>query len=60
MPDPYMDFCKSTLSESNLSRLVEMGVLPLKELRGWMSWKGVGAPTEDTHKLVVFASFFVH
>jgi hypothetical protein len=60
MPDPYKDFRKSTLSESNLSRLVEMGVLPPKVLGGWRSWKGVGAPTEDSHQSVVFASLFIH
>lgn len=51
-PNSQLPFCgnyKSSVSESELLRLVRMGVFPLKELSLWRVWEGVTVPTEDTH-----------
>jgi hypothetical protein len=39
----------SVVSESDLLRLVDVGVLPLKELCSWRLCRGVTVPIEDTH-----------
>jgi hypothetical protein len=57
---PIFAFLVSSVSKSNLLCLVEMGALPPKELSIWRTLEGLSIPTEDTHKVVVFSSFFVH
>jgi hypothetical protein len=54
---PFAGIHMSVVSESNLLRLVETGVLPPKELRSWRIWRGVTVPTEDTHEAIVFVPF---
>jgi preprotein translocase subunit Sec61beta len=49
----------STISESNLFHLVEIGVLPPKELCSWWICHGVTVPTEDTHESVVYVPFLI-
>jgi hypothetical protein len=43
----------SVVSESDLLCLVDVGVLPPKELCSWRICRGVTIPTEDTHKSIV-------
>jgi hypothetical protein len=42
----------SVISESDLLHLVDVGVLPPKELCSWRICRGVTIPTEDTHESV--------
>jgi hypothetical protein len=49
----------SVVSESDLLRLVDVGVLPPKELCSWRICHGVTIPTEDTHKSVVYVPFLI-
>jgi hypothetical protein len=49
----------SVVSESDLLRLVDVGVLPPKELCSWRICHGVTVPTEDTHKSVVYVPFLI-
>jgi hypothetical protein len=44
----------SVVSESDLLHLVDIGVLPPKELCSWRICRGVTVPTEDTHECVVY------
>jgi hypothetical protein len=47
----------SVIYEADLLHLVEIGVLPPKELCSWRIWHGVIVPTEDTHEAVIFVPF---
>jgi hypothetical protein len=61
-PNSQLPFCGnyvSFVSKSDLLHLVEIGVLPSKDLCSWRIWQGITIPTEDTHKLVVFVPFFI-
>jgi hypothetical protein len=49
----------SVASESDLLHLVEIDVLPSKELCSWRVWQGIIVPTKDTHNSVVFVPFFI-
>jgi hypothetical protein len=49
----------SVISESDLLHLVDVGVLPLKELCSWRICRGVTVPTEDTHEFVVYVPFLI-
>ena len=49
----------SIISESDLLRLVEIGVLLPKELCSWRICRGVTVPTEDTHESVIYVSFLI-
>jgi hypothetical protein len=49
----------SVVSEADLLHLVEMGVLPPKELCSWRIWCGTTIPTEDTHEAVIFVPFLI-
>jgi hypothetical protein len=42
----------SVVSESDLLHLVDVGVLPPKELCSWRICRGLTVPTEDTHESV--------
>jgi hypothetical protein len=60
-PNSQILFCAffaSSITESNLLHLVDMSVLPPKELSLWRTWKGILVPTKDTHESVAFTSFF--
>jgi hypothetical protein len=48
------------ISESDLLHLIEIGVLPPKELCSWRFCRGVTVPTEDTHESVVYVPFLIH
>jgi hypothetical protein len=47
------------VSESDILRLVDVGVLPPKELCSWRIFHGVTIPTEDTHESVVYVPFLI-
>jgi hypothetical protein len=47
----------SIVSESDLLHLVDVGVLPPKELCSWQICRGVTVPTEDTHESVIYGPF---
>jgi hypothetical protein len=49
----------SVVSESDLLRRVDVGVLPPKELCSWRIYRGVTVPTEDTHESVVYVHFLL-
>jgi hypothetical protein len=49
----------SVVSESDLLRLVDVGVLPPKELCSWRICRGVTVLTEDTHESVVYVPFLI-
>jgi hypothetical protein len=49
----------SVVSESDLLCLVDVGVLPLKELCSWRIFRGVTVPTEDTHESIVYIPFLI-
>jgi hypothetical protein len=49
----------SVVSEADLLHLVEIGVLPPKELCSWQIWRGVTVPMEDTHEAVIFVHFLI-
>jgi hypothetical protein len=50
----------SVVSESDLLYLVDVGVLPPKELCSWWICRGVTIPTEDTLESVVYVPFLIH
>jgi hypothetical protein len=61
-PDSQLPFAGnhvSAVSEADLLHLVEIGVLPPKELCSWQIWWGVTFPTEDTHEAVIFVPFLI-
>jgi hypothetical protein len=49
----------SVVSEPDLLHLVDVGVLPPKELCFWRICRGVTIPTEDTHESVVYVPFLI-
>jgi hypothetical protein len=49
----------SIISESDLLHLVDVGVLPPKELCSWRICRGVTVPTEDTHESVIYFPFLI-
>jgi hypothetical protein len=49
----------SIISEFDLLRLVDVGVLPPRELGSWRICCGVTVPTEDTHESVVYVPFLI-
>jgi hypothetical protein len=49
----------SVVSESDLLHLVDVGILPSKELCSWRICRGVTIPTEDTHEPVVYVPFLI-
>jgi hypothetical protein len=55
---PFTGNHMSVVSESDLLRLVDVGVLPPKELCSWRICRRVIVPTEDTHEPVVYVLFF--
>jgi hypothetical protein len=56
---PFMGNHMSVISESDLLHLVDVGVLPPKELCSWQICRGVTVPTEDTHESVVYVPFLI-
>jgi hypothetical protein len=47
------------VSESDLLHLVNVGVLPPKELCSWRICREVTVPTDDTHESVVYIPFLI-
>jgi hypothetical protein len=47
------------VSESDLLHLVDVGVLPPKELCSWRICRGVTVPTEDTHESIIYVPFLI-
>jgi hypothetical protein len=61
-PNSQLPFCSnytSIVSESDLLHLVQVGVLPPKELSSWNIWQGITVPIEDTHESIVFVPFLI-
>jgi hypothetical protein len=61
-PNSQLPFCgnyASVVLETDLLHLVEVGVLPSKELCSWLIWWGITVPTEDTLEAVVFMPFLI-
>jgi hypothetical protein len=56
---PFAGNHMSVVSESDLLRLVDVGVLPPKKLCSWRICHGVTIPTEDTHESVVYVPFLI-
>jgi hypothetical protein len=56
---PFAGNHMSVVSELDLLHLVDVGVLPLKELCSWWIYHGVTVPTEDTHESVVYVPFLI-
>jgi hypothetical protein len=57
---PFAGNHMSIISEYDLLHLVEIGVLPRKELCTWRICRAVTVPTEDTHESVVYVPFLIH
>jgi hypothetical protein len=57
---PFASNHMSVVSKSDLLHLVDLGVLPPKELCSWRICRGVTVPTEDTHESVVYVPFLIH
>jgi hypothetical protein len=49
----------SVVLESDLLHLVDVGVLPPKELYSWRICRGVTVLTEDTHESVIYVPFLI-
>jgi hypothetical protein len=56
---PFAGNHMSVVSESDLLHLVDVGVLPPKELCSWRICRGVTVPTEDTHESVIYVPFLI-
>jgi hypothetical protein len=56
---PFAGNHMSVVSESDLLRLVDVGVLPPKELCSWRICREVTVPTEDTHEFIVYVPFLI-
>jgi hypothetical protein len=56
---PFAGNHMSVVSESDLLHLVDVGILPPKELCSWRICRGVTVPTEDTHESVVYVPFLI-
>jgi hypothetical protein len=50
----------SVVLESDLLHLVEVGILPPKELCSWRVCRGVTVPIEDTHESIIYVPFLIH
>jgi hypothetical protein len=57
---PFTGNHMSVILESDLLHLVDVGVLPMKELCSWRICRGVTVPTEDTHESVIYVPFLIH
>jgi hypothetical protein len=49
----------SVVSESDLLHLVDVGILPPKELCSWRICRGVTVPTEESLESVVYVPFLI-
>jgi hypothetical protein len=56
---PFAGNHMSVVSESDLLHLVDVGVLPPKEVCSWRICRGVTVPTEDTHESVIYVPFLI-
>jgi hypothetical protein len=56
---PFAGNHMSVVSESDLLHLVDVGILPPKELCSWWICCGFTVPTEDTHESVVYVLFLI-
>jgi hypothetical protein len=56
---PFAGNHMSVVSESDHLHLVDVGILPPKELCSWRICRGVTVPTEDTHEFVVYVPFLI-
>jgi hypothetical protein len=56
---PFAGNHMSVVLESDLLCLVDVGVLPPKELYSWRICHGVTVPIEDTHESVVYVPFLI-
>jgi hypothetical protein len=56
---PFAGNHMSVISEFDLLRLVDVRVLPPKELCSWRICRGVTVPTKDTHESVVYVPFLI-
>jgi hypothetical protein len=56
---PFAGNHMSVILESDLLHLVDVGVLPPKELCSWWICRGVTVPTEDTHESVIYVPFLI-
>jgi hypothetical protein len=56
---PFVGNHMSVISEFDLLCLVDVRVLPPKELCSWRICRGVTVPTEDTHEFVVYVPFLI-
>jgi hypothetical protein len=56
---PFAGNHMSVVSESDLLCLVDVGVLPPKELCSWRICRGVTVSKEDTHEFVVYVPFLI-
>jgi hypothetical protein len=56
---PFAGNHVSVIPKVDLLHLVEIGVLPSKELCSWQIWHGVTVLTEDTHEAVIFVLFLI-
>jgi hypothetical protein len=56
---PFAGNHMSVVSELDLLHLIDVGVLPPKELCSWRICCGVTVPTEDTHESVVYVPFLI-
>jgi hypothetical protein len=56
---PFVGNHMSVVTESDLLHLVDVGILPPKELCSWRICRGVTIPIEDTHESVVYVPFLI-
>jgi hypothetical protein len=56
---PFAGNHMSVVSESDLLHLVDVGILPPKELCSWQICRGVTVPIENTHESVVYVPFLI-
>jgi hypothetical protein len=56
---PFASNHVSVILEFDLLRLVDVGVLPPKELCSWRICRGFTVPTENTHESVVYVPFLI-
>jgi hypothetical protein len=58
-PNTFYGNYASVISETDLLHLIEVSVLPSKELCSWRIWRGITVSTEDTHEAVIFMPFLI-
>jgi hypothetical protein len=56
---PFAGNHMSVILEFDLLHLVDVGVLPPKELYSWRICRGVTVPMEDTHESVIYVPFLI-